>query len=99
MHPMEHLLFSCRHSRAMMMRFMMCVAYIMKQRCTRLAVLRRTAALAAGVAAVEVACADVPVARQHIDRALGGWRGSTVSGYLRGADKPLGRISVVVRSL
>ena len=72
-----------------MMRFMMCVAYIMKQRCARLAVLRRTAALAAGVAAVEVACADVPVARQHIDRALGGWRGSTVSGYLRGADKTL----------
>ena len=62
-----------------------CVAYIIKQRVSRLDVLRRTAALAAGVAASDVACADVlPMVRRQIERALGGWRGSTVSGYLRG---------------
>ena len=70
------------------MRLKICAAYIAKQRASRQSLLIRVAALVASHICVdEEAIEGSPVERRVVVRALGKWRGSTLSGYLNHGDE------------
>ena len=85
-----HIYAACRSpSVGMMTRRKICAAYILKQRATRQSILLRVAAIvAAQVCVAEEDLADSPpTERRCIVRALGKWRGSTLSGYVNHGDE------------
>ena len=70
------------------MRMKICATYIAKQRASRQNLLIRVAALVASQICVdEEAIEGSPVERRFVVRALGKWRGSTLSGYLNHGDE------------
>ena len=93
--PLQHTMVDRAHlccrspSVGMMTRRKICAAYILKQRATRQSILLRVAAIvAAQVCVAEEDLADSPpTERRCIVRALGKWRGSTLSGYVNHGDE------------